>query len=288
MKPEKPSRLQTALEAAERGVAVAEKGVALAAAGVAKADGRKRRWDEHKRARREEFIDAALVVIRREGSTVGMEAIAAELEVSKTVLYRHFTDKSDLVGAILARVAATVLLPALIAELEVEREDVDQARAVIAAYVVSVAGEPELYQFVFAHNHEVGDTEEVVATTERVVAEALATLIGQRLRSMGMDSGGAEAWAYGIIGMVQLATHWWIDHRTMSSDALVEYLTMLAWGGLGGVLQAGGSPQQFEPGEKRSPDLRLLGGMAVAGNTVDDPPSDDAAHRAADDAAEGP
>lgn len=272
--PARTSRLQSALVAAERGVAVAEKGVAIAAAGVAKADGRKRRWDEHKRARRDEFVDAALVVIRREGPAIGMEAVAAELEVSKTVLYRHFTDKSDLIGAILSRVASTVLLPALIAELQVERGDVDQARAVIAAYVGSVAGEPELYQFVFAHNHEVGDSEEVVATTERVVAEALATIIGERLRSMGMDSGGAEPWAYGVIGMVQLATHWWIDHRTMSSEALVDYLTMLAWGGLDGVLRAGGSPNKFEPGEDRAPSLRLLGGMAVSGNTIEEDRSD--------------
>ena len=272
--PIKSNRLRGALTAAERGVAAAEKGlaaaekgVAIAAAGVAKADGRKRRWDEHKRARREEFVDAALVAIRRGGPSIGMEAIAAELEVSKTVLYRHFTDKSDLIGAILTRVAATVLLPAIITELQVEREDVDQARAVIRAYVESVANEPALYAFVFAHNNEVGDSDEVVATTERIVAEALASLIGDRLRAMRMDSGGAEVWAYGVIGMVQLATHWWIDHRTMSTEALVDYLTMLAWGGLDGVLRAGGSPTMFAKRDEAEPGLRLLGGMAVAGNT---------------------
>ncbi|MGZ4553567.1 MAG: TetR/AcrR family transcriptional regulator, partial [Mycobacteriaceae bacterium] len=62
-------------------------------------DGRKKRWDEHKKARREEFVDAAIGAIRREGPNIGMETVAAELQVSKTVLYRHFTDKSDLIGA---------------------------------------------------------------------------------------------------------------------------------------------------------------------------------------------
>lgn len=272
--PARGDRLRGALTAAERGVAVAEKGlaaaekgVALAAAGVAKVDGRKRRWDDHKRARREEFIDAALVAIRREGPGVGMETVAAELEVSKTVLYRHFVDKRDLVGAILTRIATTVLLPAIITELQVEREDVEQVRGVIRAYVESVAGEPELYAFVFAHNHEVAEGAEVIATTERMVAEALATLIGDRLRAMRMDSGGAEVWAYGTIGMVQLATHWWIKHPTMSTDALVDYLTMLVWGGLDGVLRAGGSPAAFARREDDDPHLRLLAGMAVAGNT---------------------
>lgn len=272
--PSRGSRLRGALTAAERGVAaaekglaVAEKGVAIAAAGVAKADGRKRRWDEHKRARRQEFVEAALAAIRREGPTIGMEAIAGELEVSKTVLYRHFADKSDLIGAVLTRIASTVLLPALITELQVDRADVDQARGVIRAYVASVASEPELYAFVFAHNNEVGEGDEVVATTERLVAEALASLIGDRLRALRMDSGGAQVWAYGIVGMVQLATHWWVANQTMSVEALVDYLTMLAWGGLEGVLRAGGSPASFRGGDEREPGSRLLGGLAVAGNT---------------------
>ncbi len=273
--PSRGSRLRGALTAAERGVAaaekglaVAEKGVAIAAAGVAKADGRKRRWDEHKRARRQEFVEAALAAIRREGPTIGMEAIAGELEVSKTVLYRHFADKSDLIGAVLTRIASTVLLPALITELQVDRADVDQARGVIRAYVASVASEPELYAFVFAHNNEVGEGDEVVATTERLVAEALASLIGDRLRALRMDSGGAQVWAYGIVGMVQLATHWWVANQTMSVEALVDYLTMLAWGGLEGVLRAGGSPASFQGGDEREPGSRLLGGLAVAGNTA--------------------
>jgi AcrR family transcriptional regulator len=222
-------------------------------------DGRKKRWDEHKKARREEFVDAAIGAIRREGPNIGMETVAAELQVSKTVLYRHFTDKSDLIGAILTKIAQTVLLPPLLAELEQVRDDFDQARGVIGAYVNSIAAEPSLYSFVFAHNQEVGDQESVVATTERVVAEALSALVGDRLRTMGMDSGGAQPWAYGVVGMVQLATHWWVDNRTMSAEALVDYLTMLVWGGLEGIIKAEGSPVKFAPPARPAPSLRLLG-----------------------------
>ncbi|WP_127784097.1 TetR/AcrR family transcriptional regulator [Rhodococcus sp. X156] len=223
-------------------------------------DGRKKRWDEHKRARREEFVDGALAAIRRNGPQIGMEDIAGELQVSKTVLYRHFTDKSDLVDAILTRIAQTVALPPLLAELSQERADFDQARALIGAYVRSVAAEPELYGYVFTHNQEVGGAESVVATTERVIAEALSGLVGDRLRTMGMDSGGAQPWAYGVVGMVQLATHWWLDNRTMSSDALVDYLSMLVWGGLEGVLRADGAPAKFVPAAASDPTRRLLGG----------------------------
>ena len=232
-------------------------------------DGRKKRWDEHKRARREEFVEGALMAIRREGPGVGMDAIAAQLEVSKTVLYRHFADKSDLVGAILTKIAQSVLLPPLLAELAEQREDFDQARALINAYVGSIAAEPELYSYVFAHNQG-GHGESVVATTERVVAEALSAVVGDQLRSMGMDSGGAHPWSYGVVGMVQLATHWWVDNRTMSAEALVDYLTMLVWGGLEGVLAAQGSPARFTPRERFASDQRLLGTPATREENFDE------------------
>ncbi len=229
-------------------------------------DGRKKRWDEHKRARREEFVDGALIAIRRGGPGVGMDAIAAQLEVSKTVLYRHFADKNDLVGAVLTKIAQSVLLPPLLAELGVQRDDYDQVHALIKAYVTSIAGEPELYGYVFAQNQE---ADSVVATTERVVAEALAAVVGDRLRSMGMDSGGAHPWAYGVVGMVQLATHWWVDNRTMSAEALVDYLTMLVWGGLEGVLQAHGSPAKFTRRDRTPSDQRLLGAPATEEDNFD-------------------
>lgn len=219
-------------------------------------DGRKRRWDEHKKARREAFVDGAVTAIRREGPDIGLEAIAAELEVSKTVLYRHFADKADLVQAILTKIAETVLLPPLLHELTAQRDDYDQARALLAAYVHSIADEPSLYGYVFANSASGG--ENVVATTERVIAEALASLVGDRLRAKGMDSGGALPWSYGVVGMVQLATHWWVDNRTMSADALIDYLTMLAWGGLEGIRAAEGSPAKFVVSPAPENGLRLL------------------------------
>ncbi|WP_460865035.1 TetR/AcrR family transcriptional regulator [Rhodococcus aerolatus] len=220
-------------------------------------DGRKRRWDEHKRARREEFVDGAITAIRREGPGIGLEAFAGELKVSKTVLYRHFADKNDLVEAILTKIAETVLLPPLLTELAAQRDDYAQARALLGAYVHSIAEEPALYGFVFANGASGG--QQVVATTERVVAEALASLVGDRLRSEGMDSGGALPWAYGVVGMVQLATHWWVDNRTMSAEALIDYLTMLAWGGLSGIVAAEGSPAKFDPTPSSDNGLQLLG-----------------------------
>ena len=50
--------------------------------------------------------------------------------------------------------------------------------------------------------------------TERQIAQALAAVLGDRMRELGLDSGGAEVWAFGVVGMVQLATQRWFDQRT--------------------------------------------------------------------------
>src|SRR4051794_14784186 len=55
-------------------------------------DRRDSRWDEPRRARREQLVDAAVSAVGRHGAGVGMEEIAAEAGTSKTVVYRHFTD----------------------------------------------------------------------------------------------------------------------------------------------------------------------------------------------------
>jgi len=43
-------------------------------------------------------------------------------------------------------------------------------------------------------------------------------------------------WAYGVVGMVQLAAHWWSAARTVPAAQLVDQLTDLAHGGLGTLL----------------------------------------------------
>jgi hypothetical protein len=67
-------------------------------------------------------------------------------------------------------------------------------------------------------------------------------IIGERLRALGLDSGGAEAWAQGLVGMVQSAGDWWLERRTMSRAALTDYLTTLIWGGVSGVLAMADAP----------------------------------------------
>src|ERR671920_2068852 len=80
-------------------------------------DRRDSRWDEHRRERREQLVQATLAAVARHGAGVGMDEIAAEAGTSKTVVYRHFTDRTELYVAVCNRVAAQ-LLPKLRAAIE--------------------------------------------------------------------------------------------------------------------------------------------------------------------------
>lgn len=211
-------------------------------------DGRRQRWAGHRQARRAGFVAAAVEAVRAHGPDTGLDEIAARAGVSKPVLYRHFADRADLFAAVLDAIADDVLLPRIATELAAlpatpdgTLSDAATIGRVVRAFVSVVDDEPELYRFALAHASS-GRDGDFVATTERRVAQLLSALLGDRLRVLGADSGGAEVWAFGIVGMVQLATQRWFDQRTMSADALVDYLTALVTGGLSGVLTAPGAP----------------------------------------------
>jgi AcrR family transcriptional regulator len=202
------------------------------APGLPASDGRRARWTEHRRARREELVIAAVEAVRAAGPAFAVEDVARSAGVSKTVIYRYFTDKDELIDAVLARISTGILLPRLLGELAPDRRnDRDRLRAVIATFVQLIEEEPELYRFAYAHAGRSGRAD-LVAATEREIAEALGRLMGERLADAGRPPEPAMVWAYGVVGMVQLAAHWWSAARPMPAAELVEQLTALAEGGL--------------------------------------------------------
>lgn len=189
----------------------------------------------HRRAeRRAEMVQAAIDAVRRYGSGVSVADIAAEAGITKPVVYRHFDDRADLQRAVGER-AAQLLLARIAPELEQDREPREHVRGVIDAFLAGIEDEPELWRFVMhATERAVGET--VADDARQHIAGLLAVLMGERLRALGVDSGGAEAWARGLVGMVESVGDWWLERRTLSRAALTDYLTTLIWGGVCGVL----------------------------------------------------
>jgi AcrR family transcriptional regulator len=199
-------------------------------------DGRRARWTEHRRARREDLVAAAVEAVRAAGPDFAVDDVARSAGVSKTVIYRYFSDKDELVDAVLERISTVVLLPRLLGEIAGEHPDDRSAlRSVLAAFVALIEDEPELYRFAYAQAGRSGRAD-LVAATEHQIAEALAARMAARLAEAGRPPEPATTWAYGVVGMVQLATHWWSTARTVTAPELVEQLTALADGGLSALL----------------------------------------------------
>jgi AcrR family transcriptional regulator len=209
-------------------------------------DGRRTRWTGHRQRRRVELIQAAIAAIVEHGPDVDMSHVAREAGVSKPVLYRYFTDKSQLwvaVGEHVAHLVVEAVTPAVAA--------VTEERALIAstvdAYLGIIEATPELYRFL--SSSDVPGIHHVVTRAMQQVAVGLARVIGDRLRALGLDSGAAEPWAHGMVGMVQAVGDWWISRdQPVSRPALSDYLTTLLWEGVAGLRTAAARHDTASPG----------------------------------------
>lgn len=181
--------------------------------------------------RRQAFLDAALIAIRRDGAKVSMETIARQAGVTKPILYRHFGDRDGLLQALGEHLAGQVLQEVTAALERAGDDPKAMLRTAIAAYVALIDEDPEVYRFV-TEQPTPGSTLTGLAAE---VARAIAVVIGEELRARNLDSGPADPWAFGIVGMVHLAGDWWVQTRTLPRDRLVTYLVDLLWDGIGSL-----------------------------------------------------
>lgn len=212
--------------------------------GIEKVDGRSHRWRDHRITRRRELLDCTVAAIRRHGHGIGLDEIASANGVSKTVLYKHFTDKKGLADAVMARYVETALVPRIHDAISGDLDEYHLARAVIAAYVHTVATDSEIYIYVHSNNAIAGD-HDIVTEAERSIAQLMGAVITERFRAQGISTAGTAVIAFAVIGAVRSAAHQWIFDHTMSADDLVDHLTMIVWGGIAGIARAEGSPAKF-------------------------------------------
>ncbi len=201
---------------------------------------RKRRNKDSRAERREALLDAAVVAIRRDGAGVSMEDIAHEAGITKPILYANFGDKAGLADALGKRFTRDLI--ARFGEVWATTADTrERVERGVDTWVGFIESDPHIYRFLSEGSFGAGrrlEDRRLVSDVGVVVARAL----GEWLREQGADSGPAEPWAYGVLGMVHVTTEWWLDRRTLSRKDLVEYLTSLLWSGLAGNGLAGASP----------------------------------------------
>jgi AcrR family transcriptional regulator len=202
-------------------------------------DRRDSRWDDHRRARRQEIVDATIAAVGNHGAGVGMDEIAAQAGTSKTVVYRHFADRAELYLAVCNRVASQ-LLPKLRAAIEGNSRPREMVAAAIDTYLAFLEADPELYRFVVhgqsGHFGPPGGADPIDSLSD-LVGEQAAAAISVALQQAGHDPAAAAPRGHGVVGLVRSAADWWLRaERPMLRSELAAHLTDLAWAGLSGVV----------------------------------------------------
>jgi hypothetical protein len=95
---------------------------------------------------------------------------------------------------------------------------------------------------------------DLLADGKARIATAFARAMGDALRALGLDAGGAEPWAHGLVGLGLTHGEWWLRRRTMSRTAAADYLAEFIWHAFNGIAGASGVQVQVQDGP-----LRLVG-----------------------------
>ncbi|MEV0354927.1 TetR/AcrR family transcriptional regulator [Nocardia sp. NPDC050697] len=181
-------------------------------------DGRTRRWDDHKSARRDRILRAGLAAIRRDGPAVAVQEIATHAEVPRSVVYRIFKDREDLDEQLRARIVEE-LMGALAPVLEpADTLEVALPRAV-DAYVGWVLENQRLHQFLALGSGVVTEARTAIAAR---VERALVLILRKRPDALPL----ADLMAFAITGLVDAAvTRWLADpHPALTAGQLSAFL----------------------------------------------------------------
>ena len=181
---------------------------------------------------REQVLDAAERVIARDGAGASIEAVAFEAGVTKPIVYDRVGGRADLADALAERLAdrmAAAAAEAVRVDATLTKESL---RGFIEASLLVVGRHRNLFLYVTG-----GTTEQTalgrLKLTERSTTPMSSALIAWRT-GFGQPTDVAEAWAFGIVGMLQMVSMWWLTQDQRSASEVAEQITDLLWHGLPG------------------------------------------------------
>ena len=180
---------------------------------------------------RDVVLDAAERVIRRDGSGVSLEAIAIEAGVTKPVVYARVGGRAEMANALAERLSDRMVAAGGEA-LSASTDEQSMVAALIKSNLITVAANRELFLYV------TGGTADESPTQKLYLAERSATPLAAQIAAwraqQGFATNVAAAWAYAVIGMLQMASLWWLTAADQTVDELAEQLSELLWSGLAG------------------------------------------------------
>ena len=185
---------------------------------------------------RDALLDAAERLIRLQGPSVTLDAIAAEAGVTKPILYRGVGDKDALVLALAERLVSrmTAEVSAIVAAASSAR---GRLLALVSGYLQLASLDRNLYLYVTAGGRSDDRVRQALLLADRT-AEGFADGIAVGRAARGEDASVARVWAYGMIGMLHFVTLWWLRDGALGVERVAEQVTELLWSGLGAAAKS--------------------------------------------------
>lgn len=200
-------------------------------------DGRATRWTGQQQRRRTEFVEAALVAIRKHGADVSTEQIAAEAGVARTRLYRHFAGAHELNEAIAAR-AETMILEALAPVWDTSVSPREIIRTAVSAHLGWLAENHQLYLYLMRHSVASATGDNVVNDVKRLISQLLTRLLDEYGEALRLDVRVTRPLSYGLVGFVDAAAAQWAsDPDGLGREEMVDLLAGWIWAVLDEVLR---------------------------------------------------
>ena len=181
---------------------------------------------------RERVLDAAERAIAEYGAGVSIEAIAREAGVTKPIVYARVGKRTEVSDALAQRLADR-LTEAAAAAMQTCRPGRPQLVALIRTTLGTLSTHRELFLFVSG-----GASEEMPQRTLFLAgqsAKPMADQIASWRTKVGLDPSVASAWAYGVVGLLNMVSLWWITESDEQAGEVAEQLADLLWPGLAGI-----------------------------------------------------
>lgn len=219
-------------------------------------DGRGERWAAHREERRRHILDAAVVVIEREpiGSEIHVRQIAEEAGLGRAVLYRHFTDRSDLDRAVQKRILE-MLMDELVPHFELSGTIRDIIERIVHAYVDWAAAHPALHRIGAAESQDAERLGDVIQVTEQI-GGLIAVLVSSGASLLAVDLSEddqqiLDPLVFGIVGQAVGTVRFWLTREVQqpSASVLAAYLARSVWFQISGHAR--------DRGVELDPDLSL-------------------------------
>lgn len=197
---------------------------------TSKTDGRQQRWAQHRRDRRQAVVDAAIEVIEqhRPGEAIHVQQIAERAGIHRTVLYRHFEDRTDLDIAVQTEICERCGAE-LFASMSMQGTPREITFRVVETYIRWAAAHPALVRF--AERDLGGDVVPLEQALEQV-AEGIELLITSIISILGVelpqnDRDALDPFVFGLIGGGFQATRRWAG-RDQVRPPIEDFITLLA------------------------------------------------------------